>query len=113
MKFVVALMMMTFMVYCTVAAPSINHVQQEDGEELRLETVDLDEEVRAGFSCGNCGAVMGSKPYACKGDGCQKCIMDMDPSVVSCRICHKYCNTQLGQMSLGLTPDATQCSGCE
>merc|ERR1711872_386235 len=103
MKFVVALMMMTFMVYCTMAAPGINDVQ-EDGEELQLETVDLDEEVRAGFSCGNCGAVMGNPIYDCKGDGCQKCIKDMKPAG-NCR-CHIRCNTRLGQEKMGLTPDA-------
>merc|ERR1711951_197537 len=72
MKFVVALMMMTFMAYCSMAAPDINDAQ--DGEELHLETVDLED--RAGsVNCDDCGRVRGKK-YLCASVGCQKCIRD-------------------------------------
>merc|ERR1712198_254494 len=77
MKFVVALLMMTFMVYCTVAQ-GINDVQ-EDGEDLQLETVDLDEEVRrAGFDCNRCGYSVKNRALFCESKDWRK---QMDDAV--------------------------------
>merc|ERR1711973_593232 len=118
MKFVVALMMMTFMVYCTVAqdAQGINDVQ-EDGDDLQLETVDLDEEVRAGraHNCRNCGQVL-SKAYFCESKECQECIMDGKPGQcrpwMKCVNCGQVKNTDLfcdSDFCQKCPKDKTQC----
>merc|ERR1712198_84364 len=97
MKFVVALMMMTMMVYCSTT-------MAEDGPEYPDENSDYDgnpfpqdDEDRAGFLCRHCRYLKDGRfngPYGCHTEGCQKCIEDGEPTANCQGLKCQYCGTE-------------------
>merc|ERR1712198_374117 len=90
----------------------------EDGEDLQLETVDLDEEVRRArrFDCNRCGYSVKNRALFCESKDCQECIMahikDSTKPIGECKwtMQCKECCTRYGQEELELDPNGKFCN---
>merc|ERR1712136_45297 len=110
MKFVVALMVMTMMVYCSTAM-----AEDPDNYGSLPQELDEVEERRARVRCNECGTVApGNRAMACYSRGCQRCIRRRQPAGNCGRVqkC-SYCGTRLQRRDKVFGCQSSFCQGCK
>merc|ERR1712198_30152 len=112
MKFVVALMMMTMMVYCSTAMAEDPDSYDNYGSLPQ----ELDEvEERARVRCNECGTVApGNHDMACYSRGCQKCIRKRQPAGNCGRgMKCQYCGGRKQKRNSNFRCSSDFCQGCK